>query len=484
MVKEDEMKWLTWLTIVSCLYCIPLTASWADMEEVLSLLTVETESKLGHSVSNAGDVNGDGYDDLIVGTYSPDVYPSYVYIFFSGPTFDTIPDVILSSPNSMFGEVLSSAGDVNGDGYSDVMVYSLYYLGIAYIYYGGNPMDTVLDVTLVGQVERDFFGQSMAEAGDLNSDGYDDVIIGAYMAPNGGKAYVYFGGDPMDTIPDLILKNPSGSAFGLDVRGLGDVNGDGYSDVGVGDPYIGSYRGDVYIYCGGPNIDRYPEFVLKGLISYSYFGYRLAGCDLNSDGYSDVIVGEVGGDGRVHIYGGGTTLPQFPDLTMSGRTGSEALGIRLRAVGDLDDDGYEDFVAGNDQYRGRVYAYYGRKWMDRDIDLVLPNAASGPDNYGIRFAGLDFNGDGHQDLAVGSRDESLVYVYRIRHKQFVITLKPDARTVALGEKLGWSVTIANNTGTDQSLYFWVDLLDPDARYYGDGPVLGPKLKKIPAGNVV
>ncbi len=119
--------------------------------------------------------------------------------------------------------------------------------------------------------------------------------------------------------------------------------------------------------------------------------------------------------------------------------------------------------------------------MDREFDLVIWGNERGVDKFGLTFAGIDFNGDGKQDLAVGSGNENCVYIFRIRKNQLTISLAPDARTVVKGEALGFTATIINNTKEDQNLYFYVDLLNPSGLPLLDKvPVLGPTLKKIPA----
>jgi hypothetical protein len=483
-----------WLTVILGLGLASWTASLADMEKVVAILASDTPEEFGHTLANAGDVNGDGYEDLVVGNHKKSSQRAYVY--FGGPSFDTIPDATLGAPEDIiwFGYNVCGAGDVNGDDTADMMVAAANEdntKGVILLFHGGSPLDTVPDVVIFENPGDVGFGWAMSYTGDLNGDGYDDVIVGAPETPvegyGSGKAYIYHGGNPMDTIPDLVLRhNTQWGYFGTEVSALGDVNGDGYPDIGVGHTWWNTYTGRAYLYFGGPDMDRVPEVILSGERAYSHFGTEIAGVDLNNDGHSDIVVGATTfEDGRIYIYRGGPRIPHNPDLIMSGRTKDfEELGRTLTPVGDLDRDGYDDFVSGTFEFRGRVYAYYGGKRVDRDIDLVVPDASGGANNLGRSMAGFDIDNDGHQELMVGSPNENKVYIYRIRHNQFTIVLRPDTREVARGDELGFTATITNNTNEDLNLYFWVDLLDTEGRPFGDAPYLGPTHRMIPAKKTV
>ncbi|HMQ70128.1 MAG TPA: FG-GAP-like repeat-containing protein, partial [Ignavibacteria bacterium] len=197
------------------------------------------KSAFGISVSSAGDVNGDGFSDIIVGASSYNSGTGRAYIFFGGLTMDNIADVTLIGNNILqcaFGSSVSTAGDVNGDGFSDVIVGAGNYVsntGKAYIYYGGSPMDSIYDKTMTGESIQNHFGSSVSSAGDVNGDGFSDVIVGAFRYNNyTGKAYIYFGGSPMNGVVDITLTgNTTGGYLGYSVSNAGDVNGDGFSDV-------------------------------------------------------------------------------------------------------------------------------------------------------------------------------------------------------------------------------------------------------------
>ncbi|MBL0108002.1 MAG: FG-GAP repeat protein [Ignavibacteria bacterium] len=168
---------------------------------------------------------------------------------------NNVADVIMTGETSgnYFGNSVSSAGDVNGDGYTDVIVGSYLYssnTGRAYIYFGGGSMNNVVDLTMTGETTSDFFGKSVSSAGDINGDGYSDVIVGATgYSTSTGRAYIYFGGVSMDNVADVIMTGEAtGDSFGNSVSSAGDINGDGYSDVIVGAPLYSSQTGRAYIY--------------------------------------------------------------------------------------------------------------------------------------------------------------------------------------------------------------------------------------------
>ena len=172
----------------------------------------ETESYYGTSVASAGDVNGDGYSDIIVGAYGYNSNTGRAYIYYGGLIPHYTPDIVLngeSSTDSKFGFSVSTAGDVNGDGYSDVIVGASYYnsnTGRAYIYYGGVSMNNVADVIMTGEAINNYFAWSVSNAGDVNGDGYSDIITGAYgYSSNTGRAYIYYGGASMNNAADVTL---------------------------------------------------------------------------------------------------------------------------------------------------------------------------------------------------------------------------------------------------------------------------------------
>ncbi|HXF48715.1 MAG TPA: FlgD immunoglobulin-like domain containing protein [Verrucomicrobiae bacterium] len=195
------------------------------------------KSVFGGRIRMLGDVDGDGFADLAVGRESgSDAVPGTVEIYLGGITLDTIPDIILYPPSSVsstnrksFGRSVFGVGDLNGDGRAEFIVTAPY---TPLLYFGGNPLDTLPRFVL------DRLGDHFANGGDINADGYSDLLMGRDESPLTGFAYVYYGGPSMDSVRDLEIHERDlpypASGFGQTVAGLGDVDGDGSNDFAVG----------------------------------------------------------------------------------------------------------------------------------------------------------------------------------------------------------------------------------------------------------
>ncbi len=227
---------------------------------------------MGRAVSTAGDINGDGYGDLIVGApgYSNgESAEGRAYVFFgSSLGLPSSPGWTYESnvASAELGFSVASAGDVNGDGFGDVIIGAYGYTsgesyeGAAYGFYGSeNGLPDVPNWFIQTNRVDAYYGLSVAGAGDVNSDGFSDVIVGAPYDTNGetneGRAYVYHGSaSGLSTIANQVLEeNVVGASFGVDVDAAGDVNGDGFSDVTVGSPFTavpGSLGGRASLYLG------------------------------------------------------------------------------------------------------------------------------------------------------------------------------------------------------------------------------------------
>ncbi|MFZ1323405.1 MAG: FG-GAP-like repeat-containing protein, partial [Ignavibacteria bacterium] len=389
--------------------------SGSDIED-LTFTGSALNNYFGDVVSSAGDVNGDGYDDIIVGAYGYNSLQGRAYIYFGGSIMNNVADVTLTgvSVGDRFGYSVSTAGDVNGDGYSDVIVGAYGYnsdQGRAYIYYGGSSMNSGIDVTLTGFTPTDYFGVSVSSAGDVNGDGYSDVIVGAsgYNAATfQGRVYIYLGGSAMNNTADVTMTGASaGDLFGYSASTAGDVNGDGFSDVIVSAKAYtaGTYQGRAYIYLGGSTMNNTADVTLTGASAGDYFGGSVSTAgDVNGDGYSDVIVGAEGyssNRGRAYIYYGGTSMNSTSNVILTGITDVSFFGNSVSTAGDVNGDGYSDVIIGA-LNPGTSYVYFGAASMNNTEDITYTGENIG-DDFGSSVSGAgDVNGDGLSDVLIGA----------------------------------------------------------------------------------
>ena len=268
------------------------------------------------AVASAGDVNNDGFDDLIVGARyndagGDDAGRAYV---FSGQTGDTLYVFTGEAAGDNFGNSVASAGDVNNDGFDDLIVGAPLNdvggsnAGRAYVF-SGQTGDMLYVFT--GEAANDFLGGSVASAGDVNNDGFDDLIVGATGNDAGGSfagsAYV-FSGLNGDTLY-VFTGEGSQNFFGTSVGTAGDVNNDGFNDLIVGAWYNsagGIHAGRAYVFSGQTGDLIY---VFTGEAAEDNFGISVAFAgDVNNDGFDELIVGarynDAGGNnaGRAYVY--------------------------------------------------------------------------------------------------------------------------------------------------------------------------------------
>lgn len=204
-----------------------------------------------------GDFNGDGHRDLAIGLPMNNnmTLNGRVYVYFARADFDSLPDLVIQRPDTFvygyqwFGTIVVSPGDMNGDGTDDLFISSGSDADpLSFLYFGGQTMDDIPDVLITNLLTH------AAKAGDLNRDGYADLIASFPLQWDGlGSVYVWYGSPTVDSIPDIRLDNwqyPGYHVeFGRDVVGLGDYNGDGVDDFAFS-MYDADTRGLIYIYSG------------------------------------------------------------------------------------------------------------------------------------------------------------------------------------------------------------------------------------------
>ncbi len=374
----------------------------------------EDSSFFGTSVSSAGDVNNDGYDDVIVSGND-----SLIYIYYGSEEIDDTADVIITTYS--FG-TMASAGDVNNDGFDDIIVKSFeenFGIQSVSLFFGGTNMDNLVDI-LFTEVTP-YFGVSLAGAGDLNNDGFDDIIIGAGGNSLDQGAYIYFGGSTMDNVVDIQLtESEVTSFFGASVSTAGDVNNDGFDDVIIGSPRFNSSNGRALIYFGGTTMKDSADIVLEGKENTENFGWSVSTAgDVNNDGYDDIIIGAKAYEnatGRAYIYYGDITMADTAAVVLTGEKSRSEFGVSVSSAGDINFDGYDDVIVGAGGYvtvTGRAYVFLGDSTMDNYADVTITGRTTN-NFFGNSVAGnFDVNNDGINDIIVGAYKKKEAFVYTI-----------------------------------------------------------------------
>ena len=411
-------------------------------------------SNLGGVMDSAGDFDGDGFDDLILGT--PNVPAGgAAHIVFGGPNLASgalgSGRTIRITGGGQFGVSVTAVGDVNKDGLDDVLIGDNMdssngpWAGAAILVFGDStPADIDLSQPPAGWVKfvgagGDGAGHPVDGVGDVNQDGYPDMIVGAGgAAGTRGVAYVVFGAKTPTDLNLATMSPEQGAALtgedpmdwaGFDAAGIGDVNDDGIPDIGVGATNAepnGTQSGSAYVVYGKPGFASLSLGALSGQgfridgTDRSFTGTDLAGLgDMNGDGIDDFAVGSPGynteGDYATILFGRKTSdnvdftaMPGGLGVRFTGTATSAAVGRALAGVGDVDADGHPDALIGATDIsdtldlaalvRGGPALHGGPlgSWPD---GFQAPTAQG----LGSAVAGLgDINGDGGVDMAIGA----------------------------------------------------------------------------------
>lgn len=312
------------------------------------------------AASEIGDVNSDGYDDFVISGSFGDwgFVKGKIFLYYGGETIDTIPYAEFYDPwiQDGFGGIIEKVGDLNKDGYEDFTISSPYNwtngLGYVYLFWGGDTISFDRSLTFTSDTLGDFFGESAANIGDVNNDGFEDI---AFSAPNtlssndSGKVYIYYGGNPMDTEFDTILTaNNLGQYFGKSIKSIGNLNGDEIIDFCI--------EGYEYI------------FIYKDLLNQSLVvnGYSIdTGGDINGDGFDDFIIGY---ERKINVYFGSENFDINPDIILDDSLRFSTQYIYI--VGDLNKDGFDEIFSFAPNYpntvnpQGKIYLYSYKKLTD------------------------------------------------------------------------------------------------------------------------
>ncbi|NMC70324.1 MAG: hypothetical protein GYA57_09695 [Myxococcales bacterium] len=368
--------------------------------------TGEAGAAFGQSVALT-DLEGDGFADLVVGAPAEDngsTDEGNAYVYRGGAAgLPPAPTQVIDSPSgqasAFFANELAAAGDVNGDGRGDLVIGCLLFDGAAVdegaasVYVGDLagvfPSPVVSWLAPVHEA-RAQFGRAVAGAGDLDGDGYADVAVGAPFqdgaATDEGAVYVYRGGPSgPSAVPDVVLAEPShqaGALFGRAVASAGDINVNGFSELLVGAPLRANPEadeGNVYVYYGGPSVVAgTPSGVFDSpLDAAASFGFAVAGAgDVNGDVNPDVLIGALYAsapafhEGNAFVYHGcycGVIHTEPATATLDNPDGlAEALfGQAVSGAGDVNGDGFADVVVGalahtgTATHEGFAFVYHG-----------------------------------------------------------------------------------------------------------------------------
>ncbi|MBI5365271.1 MAG: FG-GAP repeat protein [Planctomycetes bacterium] len=403
-------------------------------------------ARFGAACGTVGDLNGDGLSDLFIVSAGGAAGNGIVQAYRALPGLPILPPPpgqtsnLAGAATSRFGTSLAFTGDVDGDGINDLLVGSPMYdttaidAGRVELFRGtANGVSATASWSYTGTTDFQRVGASVAFAGDINGDGRTDVVVGAPGYSNGqpseGRVLVFIanGLGGLEPVPTWSFEsNEVNARLGESVAGAGDVNADGFADLVAGAPGTSGGqldRGAAYVFLGrGLGQGGFPlelGRVWTGPAAAARFGQSVAGAgDANNDGFSEVVVGAPGvsngesGEGRAYLYLGNLLgIDAAAAWTDEANSVNAAFGTAVGAAGDVNGDGFADLVIGAPGYQaasasggGRVFLYRGQLGAapivptPQTLDGGQANAQFGAS---VAFAG-DTNSDGFSDVAFGA----------------------------------------------------------------------------------
>lgn len=393
---------------------LPTLADFADpfVEPVKIVREFDGEAandQFGWIARSLDDVDGDGVADFVTSAPTKDVGGAnagriYVYSSRSGKLLWSVD----GKPGNQLGSGVESAGDVDGDGVNDV-VGGAPNGDKAYVY---SSKDGHVLLSFTAEAKGDMFGTHVSTAGDIDHDGHADVIIGAPNNNAGGKgagrAYVYSGKD--GHLLETLTGERAGDGFGSTVGGYSDGK---HEFLLVGAPASGPHKtGRVYVY---DKLGAKPKFIIESDDTGIALGFMFTSVlgDTNGDGVPDIYASDFANaakgrsTGRVYVNSGATGKNL---LTLTGETAGEGFGTTAAVAGDVNHDGAADLIVGSWQYAGaaisggRAYLYSGK-----DGSLLKTYTCKTPgDTFGFDAVGIgDVDGDGTDDLLITSAWSSI-----------------------------------------------------------------------------
>ncbi|HBS85948.1 MAG: hypothetical protein A2W91_08665 [Bacteroidetes bacterium GWF2_38_335] len=400
-------------------------ASWNWTGDSLYVFPVDNPENIkvyketgGRSIST-GDFNGDLLPDIATITSTD----SFCYIYFGNSEFSTFPSQIINAHKK--NTYIASVGDVNGDGYDDLLMSLWWEINEVYLYFGSEEgIDESSKITLTDYSNSGFGHEISKKPGDINGDGYDDLLIGG----TGPKTcYLYYGNaDGLFLNPDHQILFPLTSSLNTPLSFVGDLNNDDFDDFAVS---LGNKHSDniisVIIYYGS---SIGPDTLNSQLIDIFYEESRPINCDLyiskaedvNNDGIDDLILGDQYKDGlydhegAVYVFYGSTEgINHIPDVIIHNPIpeDNDRFGNELDGVGDVNNDGFNDIAIGS-PYANKAFVYYGSPvGISNTCYTAFHNQNYNYFGWSVTSAGNIYD-DGKNYFLIGEEiGNSILYVY-------------------------------------------------------------------------